>query len=171
MSTAHQPASATIEALLIEAERGSLFDGVVKELRSLHHRNVVRLIDVIVVARRADGTIESHGSTELASEEVRELQSALTRTLGFRVGNQDFDPQVHWQGASVLLGVEDVKASALPALRRVSVSHQWCCFRPRHPDGRPVIDQVPGLSNAWLTSGHFRTVETLIGQVPLGHER
>lgn len=47
--------------------------------------------------------------------------------------------------------------AALPALRRVGVSHQWCCFRPRHPDGRPVIDQVPGLSNAWLTSGHFRT--------------
>ena len=30
-------------------------------------------------------------------------------------------------------------------------------LRPRHPDGRPVIDRVPGLSNAWLTSGHFRT--------------
>jgi glycine oxidase len=47
--------------------------------------------------------------------------------------------------------------AALPALRTVGVSHQWCCFRPRHPDGRPVIDRVPGLSNAWLTSGHFRT--------------
>jgi len=47
--------------------------------------------------------------------------------------------------------------AALPALRGVAVSHQWCCFRPRHPDGRPVIDRVPGLRNAWLTSGHFRT--------------
>jgi glycine/D-amino acid oxidase-like deaminating enzyme len=47
--------------------------------------------------------------------------------------------------------------SALPAVRGIGVSHQWCCFRPRHPDGRPVIDRVPGLSNAWLTSGHFRT--------------
>jgi glycine oxidase len=47
--------------------------------------------------------------------------------------------------------------AALPALRDVGVSHQWCCFRPRHPDGRPVIDRVPGLRNAWLTSGHFRT--------------
>jgi glycine oxidase len=47
--------------------------------------------------------------------------------------------------------------SALPGLRGTAVSHQWCCFRPRHPDGRPVIDRVPGLSNAWLTSGHFRT--------------
>jgi glycine oxidase len=47
--------------------------------------------------------------------------------------------------------------AALPELRGVGVSHQWCCFRPRHPDRRPVIDRVPGLSNAWLTSGHFRT--------------
>jgi glycine oxidase len=47
--------------------------------------------------------------------------------------------------------------SALPGLRGIGVSHQWCCFRPRHPDGRPVIDRVPGLRNAWLTSGHFRT--------------
>ncbi len=47
--------------------------------------------------------------------------------------------------------------AALPGVRDVGVSHQWCCFRPRHPDRRPVIDRVPGLRNAWLTSGHFRT--------------
>ena len=47
--------------------------------------------------------------------------------------------------------------AALPGIRDVGVSHQWCCFRPRHPDRRPVIDRVPGLRNAWLTSGHFRT--------------
>ena len=47
--------------------------------------------------------------------------------------------------------------AALPGVKDVSVSHQWCCFRPRHPDRRPVIDRVPGLRNAWLTSGHFRT--------------
>src|SRR5580700_4077539 len=48
-------------------------------------------------------------------------------------------------------------AAALPTLSGVEVSYQWCCFRPRHPDRRPVIDKVPGLANAWLTSGHFRT--------------
>jgi len=48
-------------------------------------------------------------------------------------------------------------AAALPAAAGVGIAYQWCCFRPRHPDGRPVIDRVPGLSNAWLTSGHFRT--------------
>ena len=51
-------------------------------------------------------------------------------------------------------------AAVLPSLRGVGVAYQWCCFRPRHPDRRPVIDMVPGLANAWLTSGHFRTGHT-----------
>jgi len=50
----------------------------------------------------------------------------------------------------------DIRA-ALPAVGRLRVSHQWCCFRPMHPDGLPVIDRIPGLRNAWVTSGHFRT--------------
>ena len=48
-------------------------------------------------------------------------------------------------------------SAALPALRGLGIAYQWCCFRPRHPDRRPVIDRVPGIGNAWLTSGHFRT--------------
>jgi glycine oxidase len=47
--------------------------------------------------------------------------------------------------------------ATMPALAGVGVAYEWCCFRPRHPDRRPVIDHVPGLSNAWMTSGHFRT--------------
>ncbi|MGH3302268.1 MAG: NAD(P)/FAD-dependent oxidoreductase [Streptosporangiaceae bacterium] len=47
--------------------------------------------------------------------------------------------------------------AVLPRLGGLGVAYQWCCFRPRHPDRRPVIDKVPGLGNAWLTSGHFRT--------------
>ena len=45
----------------------------------------------------------------------------------------------------------------LPEVTGLRAAYQWCCFRPRHPDGYPVIDQLPGLDNAWLTSGHFRT--------------
>jgi glycine oxidase len=47
--------------------------------------------------------------------------------------------------------------SALPRLSGVRITHRWCCWRPRHPDGLPVIDRVPGLRNAWFTSGHYRT--------------
>jgi glycine/D-amino acid oxidase-like deaminating enzyme len=47
--------------------------------------------------------------------------------------------------------------ATLPRLRGLRAVDQWYCFRPRHPDGLPVIDRVPGLANAWLTSGHYRT--------------
>lgn len=57
----------------------------------------------------------------------------------------------------VIDGIVGGLAAVLPSLRGIGVAYQWCCFRPRHPDRRPVIDKVPGISNAWLTSGHFRT--------------
>ena len=57
----------------------------------------------------------------------------------------------------VIDAIVDGLAAVLPSLRGIGVAYQWCCFRPRHPDRRPVIDKVPGLANAWLTSGHFRT--------------
>ncbi len=56
--------------------------------------------------------------------------------------------------------VADIRAdlqAALPALGEVPISHAWCCFRPVHPDELPVVDRVPRLANAWMTSGHFRT--------------
>jgi glycine oxidase len=57
----------------------------------------------------------------------------------------------------VIESIIDGLGATLPALTGIGVSHQWYCFRPRHPDRRPIIDMVPGLANAWLTSGHFRT--------------
>jgi glycine oxidase len=39
----------------------------------------------------------------------------------------------------------------------LGVAYQWCCFRPWHPDNLPVVDRVPGLRNAWFSSGHYRT--------------
>jgi glycine/D-amino acid oxidase-like deaminating enzyme len=59
--------------------------------------------------------------------------------------------------AEVTDAIEAELAAFLPALDDVRLTHRWCCFRPHHPDGLPVIDRVPGLDNAWVTSGHYRT--------------
>jgi len=48
-------------------------------------------------------------------------------------------------------------AAAFPALGGLGVTNSWCCLRPHHPDGLPIIDRVPGLENAWMISGHYRT--------------
>jgi len=70
----------------------------------------------------------------------------------FDIGDED--PAVQ---PDVIESIMDGLVVALPVLKGLGIAYQWCCFRPRHPDRRPVIDRVPGLDNAWLTSGHFRT--------------
>ncbi len=57
----------------------------------------------------------------------------------------------------VVAGIRRDLEAAIPAVGGVPVSHAWCCFRPAHPDELPVVDRVPRLANAWMTSGHFRT--------------
>jgi glycine/D-amino acid oxidase-like deaminating enzyme len=42
----------------------------------------------------------------------------------------------------------------LPAARGIAVRHSWSCLRPTSADGRPVIDRIPGLDNAWVAAGH-----------------
>jgi len=70
----------------------------------------------------------------------------------FDIGDED--PAVR---PAVIQSIMDGLVAALPAVKGVGIAYQWCCFRPRHPDQRPTIDRLPGLDNAWLTSGHFRT--------------
>jgi D-amino-acid dehydrogenase len=48
-------------------------------------------------------------------------------------------------------------AAALPSTTGLAITHRWCCWRPHHPDGLPVIDRLPGIDNAWMTTGHYRT--------------
>jgi glycine oxidase len=48
-------------------------------------------------------------------------------------------------------------AAVWPPAADIAVEYRWACFRPAHPDHLPVIDRLPGLSNAWLTTGHYKT--------------
>lgn len=57
----------------------------------------------------------------------------------------------------VIAFIQDWLAMALPAAAGLGLTHAWCCFRPAHADHLPVLDRVPGLTNAWVTSGHYRT--------------
>src|ERR687887_289530 len=45
----------------------------------------------------------------------------------------------------------------VPAAKDLGIEFRWCCFRPGTPDDMPVIDLIPGLENAWMSAGHFRT--------------
>ena len=72
---------------------------------------------------------------------------------GGTVDTGDDTPDIH---PEIIAGIVADLERAFPALAGIAVSHAWVCFRPTHPDSLPVIDRVPGLTNAWVTSGHFR---------------
>lgn len=66
----------------------------------------------------------------------------------------DADPELD---SGVVQAIRGDLDAALPAITGVATVHAWCCLRPAHPDRLPVVDRVPGIENAWLTSGHYRT--------------
>lgn len=72
-------------------------------------------------------------------------------------GTLDFGDQTPVVRGDVTDAILAELRAALPATEGLRVTHGWCCFRPRHPDGLPIIDRVPAVDNAWITSGHFRT--------------
>jgi glycine/D-amino acid oxidase-like deaminating enzyme len=72
-------------------------------------------------------------------------------------GTLDVDDTTPQVDPNVINAIRQELDAALPAVAAVPTSHSWCCFRPRLQDGLPVIDRVPGLANAWLTCGHYRT--------------
>lgn len=45
----------------------------------------------------------------------------------------------------------------VPAAGDMPVERAWCCFRPGTLDDLPVVDRVPGIRNAFVDVGHFRT--------------
>jgi len=66
----------------------------------------------------------------------------------------DHSPEVR---PEVIADIHEEMVRLVPAAAGAEVTHGWCCFRPGTPDEMPVIDAVPGLDNAWLSVGHFRT--------------
>jgi len=48
-------------------------------------------------------------------------------------------------------------ARLVPAAAALPTRWAWCCFRPGTPDRLPVVDRLPGLDNAFVSAGHYRT--------------
>jgi glycine oxidase len=73
---------------------------------------------------------------------------------GGTIDEGDDDPAVR---DDVVAEIRTALAKLLPRTAALETGHAWCCFRPTTGDEQPVIDRVPGLENAWVTCGHFRT--------------
>ena len=115
-------------------------------------------LDLEVPAERVKGHLLVTEPTELrlpgtVAPVATQLEHGRLLVGGtFDVGDES--PQVR---PEVIGDILEGLYTTMPELRGLRAAYQWCCFRPRHPDGHPVIDRIPGLGNAWLTSGHYRT--------------
>ena len=72
-------------------------------------------------------------------------------------GRSTWATRARWSGRRSSTASSPACTPRCPQLQGLRADYTWCCFRPRHPDGLPVIDRIHGLGNAWLTSGHYRT--------------
>jgi glycine oxidase len=44
----------------------------------------------------------------------------------------------------------------VPGLRLARMASTWAGLRPGSPDGLPMLGLLPGWSNVWVATGHFR---------------
>ena len=84
---------------------------------------------------------------------IRQLDDGRLLT-GSTIDAGDDSPEVR---PETVAAIRAEVARMLPGAAGLRVDASWCCFRPGSPDGLPVIDRVPGLANAWMSVGHFRT--------------
>jgi glycine oxidase len=45
----------------------------------------------------------------------------------------------------------------VPALAGAAIERTWAGLRPGTPDELPYLGPLPGLDNAWVAAGHFRS--------------
>ncbi|HEV1997758.1 MAG TPA: FAD-binding oxidoreductase [Candidatus Dormibacteraeota bacterium] len=83
---------------------------------------------------------------------VRQLPDG--RLLAGSALEDDLEPEVLPQRVAEIRA--DL-ARIVPGAATLSTRWAWCCFRPGTPDSLPVVDRLPGLDNAFVSAGHYRT--------------
>ena len=54
-------------------------------------------------------------------------------------------------------GLLEFALSLAPGLKAAQLEQCWAGLRPNTLDGRPYLGQIPGLANAYVAAGHFRS--------------
>jgi glycine/D-amino acid oxidase-like deaminating enzyme len=90
-------------------------------------------------------------------QELADLATVIEDGRLLMGGTLDVDDETRVVRPEVTARMWSELVAAWPLAGDLAVEYTWACFRPAHADHLPVIDRVPGLSNAWLTSGHYKT--------------
>jgi hypothetical protein len=120
----------TIEVLVIGLDKMGLSHSLISELGSLHQREVIRVVDALVVNRESDQTINASAITQLSPDEAELFRHLMRDAIGFQPDNRGLGPGLNWQGGSVLLSPTDARfiANSLAPGRAALVvvfEHRW----------------------------------------------
>src|SRR4051794_13764002 len=78
--------------MLIVGFEGNNFKGeILPELRRLREQDVVRLVDLLIVSRDADGSLTTVETSDLSPEESSQLGTLAAALVGVDDGNADDD--------------------------------------------------------------------------------
>ncbi len=80
-------------------------------------------------------------------------RSAYSILVGATMENVGFDGRVRDDTTINLLAPA---TALLPGLARAEVVASWIGFRPKTPDGWPVLGRSSKFANLWFATGHFR---------------
>src|ERR1700704_4103047 len=94
---------ATIEVLVIGLDKTGRSHSLISELGSLHQREVIRVVDALVVNRESDQTINASANTQLSPDEAEQFRHLMRDAIGFQPDNRGLGPGLHWQGGTVPL--------------------------------------------------------------------
>lgn len=78
-----------MQLLVVGLDSTELTGEIAQELRRLREHDVVRLVDLIVVAKDADGNVASVETTDLSPEESQELGALAGGLIGLGAGGEE----------------------------------------------------------------------------------
>jgi hypothetical protein len=121
---------AAIEVLLIGLDNAAGSHALIAELGSLHERDVIRVVEALVIDRDPDKTINASSRTQLLSGEAEQYRQLMRDGLGLQPDTGGLGSDLNWQGRSVLFGPTDARfiGASLPpgrAALAVIFEHRW----------------------------------------------
>lgn len=82
-----------VQMLVIGFQGGQFSGEVLSELRRLRGHDIVRLVDLLFVTKRADGSVSTRESTDLSEDELQELGALAGALIGMgAAGEQGLEP-------------------------------------------------------------------------------
>jgi hypothetical protein len=134
---------ATIEVLLLGLDGPTRSRSLVEELKSLRGRGLLKVIDLVVVRKGADGSIASTGHSELSATEAKEMREFITDALGLHAGSGESSAHLRRRGPVALIGAQDVRMIAdmlrpRQAALAIVVEHLWASRLGRLMRGKGI---------------------------------